>query len=123
MKTLGTKILTALALLALVAACSVIVPSAPTLPGVPILYAQTFPSSHTLVWTPPPANGDSYIVKLDGVTVGTPTVPTQVITIPTSGPHVITVQSVSVIWGAGGIGTYNFAASVPVAPTAFGFTS
>lgn len=90
--------------------------------GMPVvvLSAQSLPLTRTLAWDAPVVDAthtaaDSYIVRLDGTTIGTPTTTTQSVTFQTAGAHTLTVQSVNT-WGAGGTATLNVLVLVPAAP-------
>lgn len=86
--------------------CSRVIPTPLPLPGVIVLFAQSVPASVVAFWTPSPAaeNVIGYTVALDGSPAVS--VPTSVcasapvecrfaVSIPTIGPHVVTVQAVN----------------------------
>ena len=65
--------------------------------------AQTLPITKTFAWDAPAVDAthgaaDSYIAKLDGVQVGTPTTTSQSVTFTTLGSHVLSTTSVN-LWG------------------------
>lgn len=70
-------------------------------PAVVVLHAQTLPITKTLVWdaSVPTEQVTNYVVKLDGVTIGSPTSPSQVFTITSPGPHTLSVSAVNP-WGS-----------------------
>jgi hypothetical protein len=80
-----------------------------------VLYAQTLPVTKTLAWDAS-ANTDSYVVRLDGTSIGTPTGTTQAFTVTTVGPHSLSVQSVN-LWGQSSVTTLAFTVVLPGAPT------
>jgi hypothetical protein len=64
------------------------------------LSAQTLPVSKTLVWDANPASDavTNYRVSVDGTVIGSPTAPSQTITLATAGSHTLTVVAVNA-WG------------------------
>jgi hypothetical protein len=91
-----TAILTAIALSLIVGAT--FLTKKPTL-GVTTIQAQSLPKTVTLAWD---ANSASdtvthYVVRLDGVVVGSPTGTTQPVTITTAGVHLLSVRAVN-LW-------------------------
>jgi len=93
------------------------------IPGTIIVHAQSLPITKTLGWVAGPVNAvngavDNYIVKQDGVVVGTPTGLTQQVTITTTGPHTFTLQA-SNIWGVSPTVTLNVVVSLPSSPVNF----
>lgn len=79
-------------------ACASLFPKAPHMGNMVVtLEAQTLPINKTLGWNAQ-ANTDSFIVKLDGTQIGTPTGITQAVTITTLGSHTFSVAAVN-IWG------------------------
>ena len=100
------------ALVCAAAACAVLIR-----PGVLLVNAQTLPAVKTLSWDPNPV-GDAvtnYVVTLDGVTIGSPTVPSQSVTFTTVGAHTITLVAVNV-WGSGSPATLAVTVVVPAKP-------
>jgi hypothetical protein len=67
------------------------------IPGVIVLRAQTLPVTVTLAWDANPAsdNVTNYVVRLDGVVVGSPTGTSQLCTITTAGLHTFAVRAVN----------------------------
>lgn len=68
-----------------------------------VLHAQSFPLVKTLAWDAPTVDAthgaaESYVVRLDGTILGSPTVPTQSVTFQTGGAHTLTVVAVNA-WG------------------------
>ncbi len=89
-------------------------------PVVTTVYAQTFPVLKTLAWDANPAGEGvtNYTVKMDGVTIGSPTGTTQALSIATAGAHTVTVVAVN-LWGTSSPATLNLnviAPSTPVNP-------
>lgn len=89
---------------------------------VPVLYAQSFPVTVTVLWDPNPATEQvtSYTVKLDGGagtavdpgTKCTATVCSQQLVIPAAGAHTLEV-SASNVWGSSPPLTLAFTAASP----------
>lgn len=69
-------------------------------PGVTTIFAQTLPVTRTLTWDPNPVDEmvTNYVVRLDGVIIGSPTGVEQPFTVSSSGAHVLTVVAVNA-WG------------------------
>ena len=106
-------------LLAVVAAFCTSLPRPVNLPGVITLYAQALPVTKTLVWTPQGAAADSYTVKMDGTTIGSPTTPSQAVVFTTNGTHVLTVTATN-IWGTSAPATLTVNVAAPSAPNGLG---
>lgn len=89
---------------------------------VPVLYAQSFPTTVTVMWDPNPASEQvtSYTVKLDGGagtavdpgTKCTATACSQQVVIPAAGAHTLEV-SASNVWGSSPPLTLAFSAASP----------
>jgi hypothetical protein len=88
------------ALLLVIVACATFMPKPPALSGVITIEAQSLPIARTVAWDAN-APGDAvinYVVRLDGVVIGSPTGTTQAISITTLGVHVVAVRAVNA-WG------------------------
>lgn len=72
-------------------------PSPIVVPGTITLEAQSLPKTVTLMWdaNAPADNVTNYVVRLDGVVVGSPTGTTQACTITTLGTHTFAVRAVN----------------------------
>lgn len=90
-------------------------------PTLVVIHAQSLPVTKTVSWDASivdathsaPAN---YVVKLDGVTIGSPTSLSQPFTISTPGAHALALTAVNT-WGTSAPSTLNFTVSVPNLPT------
>lgn len=83
-----------------------------------VIHAQSLPKTVTLAWDAnPPSDGvTNYVVRLDGVIVGSPTGTTQNCTITTAGLHVFAVRAVN-IWAESPDATLTVNVVVPGKPT------
>jgi hypothetical protein len=88
------------AMLFVFVACASFWPKPPALSGVVTIEAQTLPIARTVAWDANAASEavTNYVVRLDGVVIGSPTGTTQAISITTLGVHVVAVRAVNV-WG------------------------
>jgi hypothetical protein len=102
-----------LALVAVLVACASFWPRG----HVFVIHAQSLPITKTLVWDANPV-GDGvtgYTVRLDGVVIGNPTLPSQAFTVTTVGAHTLTVVATNT-WGSSAPGTLNINVIVPSNP-------
>lgn len=85
-------------------------------PGVTTVYAQTLPITKTVMWDPNPPEDAviNYVVRLDGVVIGSPTGVEQVFTVSTAGTHTLTVVAVNA-WGESSPGTLVINVVLPTA--------
>ena len=86
--------------------------------GVVTLRAQTLPIQRTVAWDANPA-GDgvtNYVVRLDGVVVGSPTGTTQAISITALGAHAVSVAAVNT-WAESAPAVLNINVVGPGKPT------
>lgn len=118
--TFRKKLAVMLGLGALLAACSILVPSHPIVPIVITIEAQTLPITKTLAWSAS-TNADSYIVTQDGNPAGTPTTTSQSITLTTAGPHTFTVAAKNV-WGTSSATPLTVNVVLPSQPTGLGIS-
>lgn len=103
----------------IVTACSLFLkPSAPWVPGTITLEAQTLPITKTLAWDANPASDavTNYVVRLDGVIIGSPVTTTQLFTITTLGSHTLAVRAVN-LWGESVDTTLTVNVVLPAKPT------
>jgi hypothetical protein len=107
------------AVLAAIACVTLIGPPSPVvIPGVTVtLEAQSLPIARTVVWDANPVTDfvTNYVVRLDGVVIGSPTGTTQPISITSAGPHTVTVVAVN-LWGESAPGSFTFNVVVPGQP-------
>jgi hypothetical protein len=80
-----------------IVACATFLPKPPALSGVITIEAQSLPIALTVAWDANAAseNVTNYVVRLDGVVIGSPTGTTQAISITTLGVHVVAVRAVN----------------------------
>lgn len=111
--------LTVLAILLVLVACATWIrtPLPPIVGGPIVLEAQALPINAIVAWTANPTSDQvlNYIVRLDGVIVGSPTGIEQPITITTAGIHTITVVAVN-LWATSPPGTLVVDVRVPGSP-------
>jgi hypothetical protein len=107
-----------LGILAIVWACASLLPKPPTLPGVITLYAQSLPKTMTVAWDANPVtdNVTNYVVRLDGVVIGSPTATSLPFTITTAGTHTLAVRAVN-LWAESPDSTLVINVIVPAKPT------
>jgi len=108
--------------LILVACASLIrTPITPIVMGPIVLQAQALPIAVTVTWDASPASDQvtNYIVRMDGVIVGSPTGIEQPVTITTAGPHTFTVVAVN-LWATSPPGTLVVDVRVPGSPGGLG---
>ena len=109
------RLLVVLLIGGIIAACATFWPTPP-----PILtvYAQTLPITKTVAWDANPVSDavTGYVVRLDGVVVGSPTGLTQAVTFTTAGAHTLAVRAVN-LWGESVDTTLAVNVVVPVKPT------
>jgi hypothetical protein len=104
-------------ILALLACSTWLKPHTPRIPGVVVIHAQQLPLNKTLTWDANPA-GDgvlNYVVRLDGVVIGSPVGITQAVTFTTTGAHTLTVVAVNA-WGESAPATLAVNVVVPGSP-------
>jgi hypothetical protein len=108
------------AVLAALVACALFGPPSPVvIPGVTVtLVAQSLPINRTVVWDANPVADlvTNYVVRLDGVVIGSPTSTTQPFTITALGSHTLTVVAVN-FWGESPPGTLTVNVVAPSAPS------
>jgi hypothetical protein len=101
-----------LGILAIIWACASFLPS-----RIITVEAQSLPKTVTLAWdaNAPSDNVSNYVVRLDGVVVGSPTGTTQLVTITTAGLHTLAVRAVN-MWAESPDSTLTVNVVVPVKP-------
>lgn len=99
----------ALFLLVLVLACVNV-----SCDAVVTLEAQSLPVTKTVAWDANPAsdNVTNYVVRLDGVIIGSPTATSMPFTVTTAGAHTLSVTAVN-LWAESAPGTLAFNVVVP----------
>ena len=110
-------ILVTLILLALVACATFLRPSLPGVPGVVTVVAQSIPVTKTLAWDANPASDavTNYVVRLDGVVIGSPTGTSQPVTFTSVGVHTLSVIATN-LWGDSAPGTLTVNVVAPGQP-------
>jgi hypothetical protein len=111
------RLILALGVLALLAACASFWPKPPVISGVVTLEAQALPVSRTLAWDANAAsdNVTHYVVRMNGTVIGSPTGTTQPVTFTTLGTHTLAVRAVN-LWGESPDATLIVNVIAPVAP-------
>jgi hypothetical protein len=104
-------------ILALLACSTWLKPHAPKIPGVVVIHAQQMPVNRTLTWDANPAGDNvlNYVVRLDGVVIGSPVGITQAVTFTTTGAHTLTVVAVNA-WGESAPTTLSINVVAPAQP-------
>jgi hypothetical protein len=95
-----------------------LLPKPPSISGVIVVHAQSLPKNVTLAWDANPVSDGvtNYVVRLDGVIVGSPTGTTQACVITTAGLHVFAVRAVN-LWAESPDATLTVNVVVPNKPT------
>jgi len=76
--------------------------------------AQSLPVTKTVAWDANPVtdNVTNYVVRLDGVVIGSPTATSMLFTVTTAGAHTLSVTAVN-LWAESAPGTLAFNVVVP----------